>query len=72
MNNKKRRKHISGRKRRKSLSKIWVISAIVAAILIAAIAIAAAYSTKNLGHICDSGSDSYCCDSYSSSLQYEK
>ena len=47
MNNKKRRKHISGRKRRKSLSKIWVISAIVAAILIAAIAIAAAYSTKN-------------------------
>ena len=47
MNNKKRRKHISDRKRRKSLSKIWVISAIVAAILIAAIAIAAAYSTKN-------------------------
>lgn len=46
MNNKKRRKHISGRKRRKTLSKIWIISVIAAAILIAVIAIAAAVYTR--------------------------
>lgn len=47
MSNKRRRKHIPGRKRKKALSKIWIISVIAAAILIAVIAIAAACNTKN-------------------------
>ena len=47
MSNKRRRKRIPGRKRKKALSKIWIISVIAAAILIAVIAIAAACNTKN-------------------------
>lgn len=47
MSNKKRRKGTSGRKERKALSKIWILSVTGAVILITVIAIAAAYSTKN-------------------------
>ena len=46
MSNKRRKKHTPGRKSKKALSKIWIISVVVAAILIAAIAIAAAYIRK--------------------------
>ncbi|MEF2806409.1 MAG: hypothetical protein U0N27_07225 [Massilistercora timonensis] len=46
MSNKRRKKHTPGRKRKKALSKIWIISVVVAVILIAVIAIAAAYIRK--------------------------
>ena len=46
MSNKRRKKRTPGRKSKKPLSKIWIISVVVAAILIAAIAIAAAYIRK--------------------------
>lgn len=46
MSNKRRKKRTPGRKSKKALSKIWIISVVVAAILIAAIAIAAAYIRK--------------------------
>lgn len=46
MSNKRRKKRTPGRKSKKALSKIWIISVVVAAILIAVIAIAAAYIKK--------------------------
>lgn len=46
MSNKRRKMHTPGRKRKKALSKIWIISVVVAVILIAVIAIAAAYIRK--------------------------
>ena len=46
MSNKRRKKHTPGRKRKKALSKIWIISVVVEVILIAGIAKAAAYIRK--------------------------